>query len=60
MYAGKWVKLHHDKQNKYQPPKQLNHRKVRKNTRCSVNSFKRRFDSIGSGFSLYYDYKSDI
>jgi len=22
---------------------------------CSVNSFKRRFDSIGRGFSLYYD-----
>jgi len=27
---------------------------------CSVNSFKKRFDSIGRGFSLYYDYKSDI
>ena len=27
---------------------------------CGVNSFKRRFDSIGRGFSLYYDYKSDI
>jgi len=27
---------------------------------CSVNSFKRRFDSIGRGFNLYYEYKSDI
>jgi len=27
---------------------------------CSVNSFKRHFDSIWRGFSLYYDYKSDI
>jgi len=27
---------------------------------CSVNSFKRRFELIWRGFSLYYDYKSDI
>jgi len=27
---------------------------------CSVNSFKSRFDLIWRGFSLYYDYKSDI
>jgi len=27
---------------------------------CSVNSFKIRFDSIWHGFSLYYDYKSNI
>jgi len=27
---------------------------------CSVNSFKRRLDLIWHGFSLYYDYKSDI
>jgi len=27
---------------------------------CSFNSFNRRFDSIGRGFSLYYDCKSDM
>jgi len=27
---------------------------------CSVSSFERRLDLIWRGFSLYYDYKSDI